>query len=178
MKLRLLPLAALLLMASCGTTRTTTVSSTSANAAYGAASTPGTVTTVFYDQYPGASNITWKPFDPSTAAVDWEMVGWPTLNASDYVVTFDHEGNRSTAWYDANGNWIGTTYEISNMSTVPGRIGNTIRTQYSNYTVESVQRDTWKGNSAYEVKLRNGDRKLKLLVDENGTVLKSKEKID
>ncbi|GAA4341206.1 PepSY-like domain-containing protein [Flaviaesturariibacter amylovorans] len=177
MKLQLLSLAAgLMLMASCGTTRTTTVSSSSANAAYGTA--PGTVTTIFYDQYPGASNITWQAFDPTTAAVDWELVGWPTLTASDYAVTFDHEGNRSTAWYDANGNWIGTTYEIANMGNVPGRIGNTLRTQYSNYTVESVQRDTWKGNSAYEVKLRNGDRKVKLLIDENGNIMKSKEKID
>ena len=34
----------------------------------------------------------------------------------------------------------------------------------------------WKDHLAYEIKLKNGDNKIKLLVDENGNLLKEKNK--
>jgi len=164
------------LLASCGTSRTTTMSSSTNNAAYG---TPSAIGAGFSTQFPGATNIRWSAFDASTAPVDWELNGWPTLTANDYMVTFDQFGNRYYAWYDANGNWIGSSQAVTNFGTLPGRISDMLRTQYNGYTIESVQRESWKGNNnAYEIKMRNFDNKVKLLVDENGAILKMKEKVD
>jgi hypothetical protein len=167
--------AAAILLVACGTSRTSTMSSTSNNAAYGA---PTVITSNFSTQYPGATNITWSSFDSRTAPVDWELNGWPALTSNDYMVTFDQYGNRYNAWYDASGNWVGSTSAVSNFGMLPGRITQMITNQYQGYTIESAHREMWKGNAAYEIKLRNYDNKLKLLVDENGTVLKQKEKVD
>lgn len=163
------------MLASCGTTRSSTMTSTSDNAAYGA---PAAVSSTFTTQYPGATNITWSAYDSRTSPVDWELAGWPALTSSDHMVTFDQYGNRFYAWYDASGNWVGTAQSVTNFGMLPGRVSQMITTQYQGYTIESAQRETWKGMNAYEIKLRNYDNKVKLLVDENGTVLKQKEKVD
>ncbi|WP_165871552.1 PepSY-like domain-containing protein [Flaviaesturariibacter flavus] len=167
--------AAVMLLAACGSSRTSTMSTSSNNAAYGA---PSSVTSAFTTQFPGATNITWSAYDSRTSPVDWELVGWPALTSNDYMVTFDQYGNRYYAWYDSQGNWIGSATAITNMASLPGRISEMITTQYQGYTVETVQRNSWKGHNAYEIKLRNYDKKVKVLVDDNGTVLKQKEKVE
>jgi hypothetical protein len=166
--------AALLLVA-CGTSRTSTMSSTSNNAAYGA---PTVITSAFTTQYPGATNIAWSSYDSRMVPVDWELNGWPTLTSTDYMVTFDQYGNRYYSWYDSDGNWIGTATAVTNMGSLPGRVTELVTNQFQGYTIESAHRETWKGMNAYQLKLRNYDNKIKLLVDESGTILKQKDKAD
>jgi hypothetical protein len=164
---------AALLLTACGSSRTSTMTSTSSNAAYGA---PTVITSNFASQFPGASNITWSAYDSRMVPIDWELNGWPELTSSDYMVTFDQYGNRYYAWYDAGGNWIGSAYNVNNLAVLPGRITEMVTNQFQGYTIESAHRETWKGHTAYQLKLRNYDNKIKLLVDENGTVLKQKDK--
>ncbi|RYY86000.1 MAG: hypothetical protein EOO15_15615 [Chitinophagaceae bacterium] len=176
MKTHLMSLAAaVVLLASCGSSRTTTMSTTTNNAAYGV---PSPVGTSFAGQFPGATNIHWSAYDATVVPVDWELVGWPALTSNDYMVTFDQYGNRYYAWYDNQGNWVGSSYAVTNLGLLPANISNMLGQNYSGYTIESVQREQWKGQAAYELKLRNYDSKVKLLVDENGTVLKQKDKVD
>jgi hypothetical protein len=175
MKLKMLSLAAFTcLLLSCGsTTSTTSNSSTSANDAY---MVPATVQTTFTTQYPTASNVNWSGYDVTVVPVDWELSGWTALDANDHAVTFDLDGNRYYAWYDSDGNWIGSTYAVNDHTTLPAAVNSLITSRYSGYTIDKVQREMWKDHLAYEIKLKNGDNKIKVLVDENGNLLKEKNK--
>jgi hypothetical protein len=172
MKLQLMSLviAAGVLFASC----TTTQQSTSDNAAL---AVPKGIQSTFSMQYPDASAVTWSRFDATTVPIDWEMTGWQALDADDYAVTFTMGRDTYHAWYDANGAWIGSTYGISDLSRVPPSILSMIKQKYPDYTVEKVDRETWKDQIAYEVKLKKADdSKVKLLVSGDGMILKEKLK--
>jgi hypothetical protein len=165
-------LAAALFLFSCGTTSYT---STSANTAY---STPADLQASFSTQYPTATNVIWRAYDEASVPIDWELIGWDPIDARGHMVTFDMDEQQYYAWYDANGNWIGSTYTVKDHTKLPDAVQNLIRDKYSNYTIEKVDQEMWKDQVAYEVKLKGDDKKVKLLVDKDGNVLKEKIKTD
>jgi len=172
MKLQIMSLvaAAGLFFTSC----TTTQQSTSDNAAL---AVPNSITTNFSVQYPDASNVTWGRFDANAVPIDWEMTGWEALDAEDYAVTFSVGNDRYIAWYDANGAWVGTTSAVTDYTRVPANIHNMLKEKYPDYTIDKVERETWKDQLAYEIKLKKADdSKVKLLVSESGIILKEKLK--
>ena len=174
MKLQLMSMvAAITLLLSCGTT--TTTSSTSSNAAM---NVPAGIRASFEGQYPTATNVVWTSYDATVVPiVDWELAGWPVIDAGDYVVRFNMDNQDYYAWYDGGGDWIGTAYVVNDYKTLPDAVTNTINTQFSGYAIEGVQREFWKDKTAYEIKLKkNNDDKVKLLVDANGSILKQKNK--
>ncbi|MGZ3838419.1 MAG: PepSY-like domain-containing protein [Flavisolibacter sp.] len=167
MKFKLMSLvAATVLFFSCGTT----YKSTSSNAAYGL---PSNIRTNFTAMYPDATNVTYTHFDATAAPVDWELNGWNALDTTASAVNFDMGGRKYTAWYDAKGTWVGTAYAL-NYTMLPPAVGTLLQQKYDGYNVESVQKETWKDQTAYEIKLKNDTGKLKLLVDPGGNVLKQK----
>lgn len=168
MKLKLLSLVlATVLFFSCGTTYTSTTS----NAALGL---PENVRNSFVTLYPDATNVTYTKYDAATVPIDWEMTGWTALDAEDYLVNFDQGNQKYYAWFDSNGAWVGTVYAV-NATMLPSAVSTLLKEKYDAYTIESIQRETWKDQSAYEIKLKNAeDAKVKLLVDVNGNILKEK----
>ncbi|MGZ5189722.1 MAG: PepSY-like domain-containing protein [Flavisolibacter sp.] len=171
MKLRILSLLfAVAIVTSCTTTRT----STSENAAY--AGMPAMIRLDFERHYPDATNITWTNYDGSTLPIDWELTDWTALGSDDYVVRFDMGSDNYYAWYDADGTWIGSSNAISSSSILPSAVTTTLNSQYKDYTIESIQKETWKDKTAYELKLVSGDNRVKLLIDSNGTIIKQKDK--
>lgn len=177
MKTRLFRIAAAaaILFAACGTPReTTTLSTTSSNAAY---SVPGNVQTVFVTQYPTATNATWVAYDATLVPIDWELVGWTLLDQGDHAVSFDMNGNRYYAWYDSDGTWVGSTYVVDDYAKLPSAVQSVLNTKYSGYTIQKVHQETWKDHMAYEIKLKKtDDDRIKLIVDEQGNILKEKLK--
>jgi len=171
MKLQIMSLVvAAGLISSCSTTR----QSTSDNAAF---AVPTGIQQNFTVQYPDATSVTWSPFDANNVPIDWELAGWQTLDADDYVVTFNMGNDTYHAWYDANGAWIGTTVGISDLTKLPSNIHNMLKEKYPDYTIVDVDRETWKDQIAYEIKLKKADdTKAKLLVSGSGIVLKEKLK--
>jgi hypothetical protein len=172
MKLQIMSLvvAAGLIFSSC----TTTQQSTSDNAAF---AVPVGIQQNFSVQYPDATNVTWGHFDATTVPIDWEMTGWQALDADDYVVTFNMGNDTYYSWYDANGAWVGTTVGITDYTRLPSNIHNMLKEKYADYTIEDVDRETWKDQIAYEIKLKKADdTKAKLLVSGSGVVLKEKLK--
>ncbi|HYE53256.1 MAG TPA: PepSY-like domain-containing protein [Chitinophagaceae bacterium] len=167
--------AAAVIIAACGTPQnTTTISSTSSNPAY---SIPDNLQTSFTTQYPNATNITWAAYDVAVVPIDWEMTGWTALDASDHAVSFDMDGQRYYAWYDSDGTWIGSTYVVNDYSKLPAAVQSVINTKYSGYTIQKVHQEMWKDQLAYEIKLkRTDDDKVKLIVDNQGNILKEKLK--
>lgn len=171
MKLKIMSLVtAMVLLLSCGSSRNTSTSS------YPAYDVPTGVQTSFTTQYPAATSVTWSAYDAAGVPIDWELTGWPAMTTSDYVVRFNLDNNNYYGWYDANGNWIGSTYVITDYSTLPTAINTTLNNQYPGYTISSVQRESWKDHTGYEIKMNSGDNKVKLLIDDNGNIIKQKTK--
>ncbi|HEX6334706.1 MAG TPA: PepSY-like domain-containing protein [Flavisolibacter sp.] len=173
MKLKLLfMIAAASLLFSCGTTTRT---STGQYEAYGV---PAVIETSFTTQYPNATDVVWSRYDLVAVPIDWELVGWPAMEADDFVVQFNMDNEKYYAWYDSGGEWIGSAYVVADPSTLPAPVTTAVNNRYAGYTIESVQREFWKDQMAYEIKLKQGDTKVKMLVDANGNVLKEKTKVD
>jgi hypothetical protein len=153
------------------TTNTTTGTSSS----YASVDVPSNTRTTFETKYPSATNVQWSRYNTTTAApVEWDMAGWPMLDTSDYVVTFDWDGYDYYAWYDEGGNWIGSTYTMTDHSKLPSSVNSAIQSQFAGYSIVEVDREMDKNRSAYEVELQKGDEKIKVLFDDNGKVIKKK----
>ncbi|HKC35071.1 MAG TPA: PepSY-like domain-containing protein [Chitinophagaceae bacterium] len=128
-------------------------------------------------QYPAATNIIWSSYDPNVVILnDWDMAGWTLIDADDYVVRFDMDNEKYYAWYDSNGEWIGTAYVVNDYTTLPDMVRSTIKSKYPGYTISSVNKEFHKDRIAYEIVLKDGDTKQVVLMDLNGVVLKSKMK--
>jgi hypothetical protein len=169
MKLKaLLAVAALGVMAACNTpyraTDTTVVEA------------PDGVRTTFTTQYPTATNIVWNTYDPAMVPVDWELSGWGPLDRDDYLVRFDLDSENYYAWYDSDGNWVGSAYAVRDLSTVPAEVNNAVKNQFADYTISSVNREFHKDRMVYEVEAKNSTNKVKLLVDAEGNIIKQKTK--
>lgn len=171
MKSKILSLlaAAGIFLASC----TTTYNSTSDGAAYNV-NVPAGIRSSFAISYPDAANVVWNSYDMNNVPIDWELSGWNTLSANDYAVTFNMGNDQYYAWYDANGNLIGTATVVSDFSKVPYVVTNMLHDQYSGYTIDWIGREIVGSKTNYEVKLSQGDQKIKLLVDSEGNILKQK----
>jgi len=167
-----LVVAAGLLMASCGTT----YNSTSDNAAYNV-TVPSGIRSDFAVAYPDATNVTWNRYDATLVPIDWELSGWSALDADDYTVSFNMGNDMYYAWYDSNGNLVGTAYAVTDHTKLPYSVHTTLREKYPDYSIETVQREIYRSQTAYELKLKKADdTKIKLLLDSNGNVLKEKLK--
>jgi len=173
MKLKILSLvaAAGLFLASCGTTYNTT----SDNAAYNV-NVPTNIRSSFAIAYPDATAVVWNAYDMNNVPIDWELAGWNTLGSDAYAVTFNMGNDQYYGWYDANGNLIGTATVVTDYTKVPYVVTNTLHDKYTGYTIDWIGREIVGSKTNYEVKLSQGDTKIKLLVDSNGNVIREKVK--
>ena len=138
---------------------------------------PEGIRTSFVTQYPTASNVVWSHYDPTVVSiVDWELNGWQPLNESDYTVRFYQDNDEYYAYYDDNGDWVGTVYVLRDYHTMPVVINDAITTRYPGYTITTVNKEFQKDRVAYEVELKNSTTKVKLLVDSNGNIIKERSK--
>jgi hypothetical protein len=162
--------ATIFLLAACSSRK---MASTSTNNAY---NVPTSVQTNFRTQYPDASNVTWSHYDAANVPIDWDVTDWTVLSPRDYTVTYDMGGNKYYSWYDANGNWVGSSYGITDYNNgLPGTVNTAIANRYSGYKIDKANKVLWKDRTAYNVKLKNGDDKVKLLIDQDGNIIKEKK---
>lgn len=178
---------ALIAFSSCGensTSETTTkdtvagASNTASTPAPSPVNVPEATKTHFESKYSNASNVTWSNYNEPVSTIEWEWTAWPVLDANDYVVSYDWNGMDYYAWYDQDGNWIGSSGTMADISGLPTAVSNTVKKEFSGYTVTSVDKENDKDREAYEVKMEKGDDKMKALISSDGTVLKKKGKVD
>jgi hypothetical protein len=138
---------------------------------------PSGTQAAFIAQYPSASNVVWTHYDQAMVMpIDWDMAGWTALDERDYVVRFNVNNEDYYAWYDENGDWIGTAYVVKDYKTMPTIVSDAVSRQFPGYTISGVTRQFQKQTALYEVELKNSDTKVKLLVDGNGNIVKQKSK--
>jgi hypothetical protein len=131
----------------------------------------------FIDQYPNSSNVAWSYYDPNVVVInEWELTGWETLDQSDYVVRFDMDNENYYAWYDSDGNWIGTAYVVKDFNTLPSLVSTSVRNKYPMHTITGVNREYYSDRMLYEIVVKKDDQKVVMLVDANGNIVKEKIK--
>ena len=138
---------------------------------------PEPTKTSFETKYPNVSNVYWSQYEP-VSTFDWEWAGWEKMDTADYVVTYKMDNNDYWTWYDDDNNWIGTVTTLTNFSGLPDAVNNTIQSNFPDYTIVSVDKENDKNRTAYEIELSKGEDKMKALIDENGSILKKKGKVD
>ena len=154
---------------------------TACSSTYRAADTGFVVSTdvsnAFNTQYPSATNIVWNAYDPNVVILnDWDMAGWTVIDVDDYAVQFDMDGEKYYAWYDSNGEWIGSAVAVNDFTRLPDMVRSEIKSKYPGYTISSVNKEFHKDRVAYEIVLKDDNTKQVVLMDLNGVVLKSKVK--
>jgi len=138
---------------------------------------PAVTRTAFTTQYPTATNVVWTKYDAAIAVpIDWEMAGWTVLDANDYLVRFNLDNENYYAWYDSDGNWIGSVYTMRDHSQLPSVVSTVVNSKYPGYTITDVDREFQKDKMVYEIELKKDGSKVKLLVDGDGNVIKEKVK--
>ncbi|MBC7946575.1 MAG: PepSY-like domain-containing protein [Chitinophagaceae bacterium] len=140
---------------------------------------PEATRTSFAAKYPQAADVSWSyHYDTDNMPIDWELAGWPTLDTSYYVATFDQGSDDYWVWYDDNGDWFATVTEVSDHASLPAAVNKTVKSQFAGYTIVSIDKENDKNRTAYEIQMENGEDKMKALIAENGQVLKKKGKVD
>lgn len=180
MKLRnYLSIAALAALAACGTPYQATDTSTTDTGTTTTTTVvvPDATRTAFTTQYPTASNVVWTNYDAAaTLPIDWELSGWSTLDAQDHLVRFDMDNENYYAWYDSDGNWVGSAFVMKDYTQLPAAVNTVVTSKYSGYNITSVNREFQKDRVAYEIEMKKDDSKVKLLVDKDGNIIKEKTK--
>lgn len=174
------PVLLCIMAAGCESTRPMTTATTTTDADGNTVTyitAPAALQTSFTTRYPGATNARWSNYDSRYAPVDWELTDWQALNSKDYTVSYDMDGNKYYSWYNANGDWIGSSYGMTNYNGLPASVNSAISSRYPGYTISGVQNEFWRDRNAYQIELKNGNSKTKLLIDANGNVLKEKTKM-
>lgn len=172
MKLRILILiAGVAILASCGPSYRVTDKSTVSKDTIGV---PADVKAAFSTQYPTAGNVVWSTYDASaTPIVDWDLNGW-TAGDGAYLVTYSLNNDTYYSWYTATGDWIGTAYTMNDYKSLPPAVSATLNDKFNGYSITSLNREMKKDQMAYELQLKNGDMKAKVLIDDNGNIIKQK----
>ncbi len=136
---------------------------------------PQATRTSFESKYPNASNVRWSKYDNSVdkSTMDHSDVRY-NLDANDYEVRFNIDNADYVAWYD-DGNWIYTTSRVTDPSTLPAAVSNRIKKDYPDYTIVETDKENDKDRTMYEVELEKGSDKVKLMIAENGDIIKKKD---
>ncbi len=155
---------------------TTTTTNEGMNPVISTSEVPVGIRTTFEEKYPQATNVRWQYYRPAVEPyyIDWTWTGWPTLDTTDYVAMYTWDGTDYMSWYDDQGTWVGTVATVTDHSSLPAAVNNTINTQYKGYTITSVKKENDKDRTAYEVTLESGTDHARLLIDENGNIMKKK----
>lgn len=178
-KFHLFAMAGIVLLASCKNSTSekdevndstaTVTTSTTDNAKVEA---PAAAKTSFESKYQGATNVRWQYHRPDLYKFEWDWSGWPALDESDYAVNYNWNGADYWAWYDQDGNWIGTVTNVSDHSSLPAAVNKTVQAQFAGKTIESIDMENDKDKTAYEIKFNDGS---KALIDANGNIMKKKD---
>lgn len=152
------------------------VNNSSTAGSAGTFSVPSTYQSAFSTRYPKASNVQWSRYSSTDVPIDWELTDWAKMDNDDYVVRYNIGTDPYYSWYDSEGNWVGTSAAMKNTSGLPSAINTMLANKYKGYTISSAHTEYWKDRTAYEIEMKSGTTKVKLLVDANGNVIKEKTK--
>jgi len=99
-------------------------------------------------------------------------VSWGKENDKEWEAEFTFEGNKISANFTSDGNWVETEREIQ-VSQLPKGVKDAIQKQYPNWKItETDKTDTAKNGIIYEADIKSGAQKKEVAFKEDGTVVK------
>ena len=137
---------------------------------------PDNVRTAFQTKYPNATGVSWSAYRQPYDRINWDWTGWPTMDTNYYAVNYKNENRSFWSWWDRNNNWIGSTSVLEDSTMLPDPVKKTIKNSYAGYKITSIDEENDKNRTAYEIKLEKGDARARILVDQNGKILKKDTK--
>lgn len=117
---------------------------------------PAAVKTAFSKKFPNVKKVKWD----KEGKTEWEA-------------EFEIGEKDMSANFDLQGNWKETETDLEN-DEVPAVVLSTIKTQFPGYKVKEAAFTETPAYSAYEIDIKNGDKKMEVTIDKSGKVL-SKE---
>ena len=138
---------------------------------------PEQVKSSFQKKYPDVRDVSWSRYEP-VSTFDWDWTGWPVMDTADYVARFNYNNHDYWAWFDSEYNWVGAVATVSDFNGLPAAVNKVISRDYAGYTIETVDQEFDKNRTAYEIDMVKGQDKMKLLIDENGKIMKKKAVTD
>ena len=116
---------------------------------------PNAVTATFNSKFPNATSVKW----------DKE-------NAHEYEASFDWNGAKHSANFNDTGEWLETESPIT-FSQLPAKVQDAFNASHKGTTVKAVAKiETSKGQTSYEVEIKQGLKTAELFYDANGSVVK------
>lgn len=132
------------------------------------------VQTKFIEKYPTASNVQWMRYeDVPVTDKDWALSDWAPYDTMNYAARYTIDSTSYWSWYTPQGDWISTESTIHS-SEVPAAVNKTLQSQFADYAITFVNKENYKNRTAYKIKMENGDDKMKVVIDENGKIMKQK----
>ena len=117
--------------------------------------TPNAVTTTFNQKFPNASNVKW----------DKE-------NAHEYEASFVWKGEKHSANFNDTGEWLETESPIT-FNQLPEKVQTAFNASHKVTTIKAVAKiETSKGQTQYEVEIKQGLKTVEFFYDANGSVIK------
>ncbi|MBP9790188.1 MAG: PepSY-like domain-containing protein [Bacteroidia bacterium] len=117
--------------------------------------TPNAVTITFNQKFPNASNVKW----------DKE-------NAYEYEASFVWKGEKHSANFNVTGEWLETESPIT-FNQLPEKVQTAFNASHKVTTIKAVAKiETSKGQTQYEVEIKQGLKTVEFFYEANGSVIK------
>ncbi|MEJ7694387.1 PepSY-like domain-containing protein [Daejeonella sp.] len=117
--------------------------------------TPKAVTTAFNQKFPNASNVKW----------DKE-------NAHEYEASFDWKGQKHSANFNDTGEWLETESPIT-FNQLPEKVKKAFNASHKGKITKTVAKiETSKGQTQYEVEVKQGLKTVEFFYNANGSIIK------
>jgi hypothetical protein len=99
-------------------------------------------------------------------------VKWGKESAKEYEAEFKINGKSISANFLTDGTWVETEAEITGAE-IPDMVANAVNTKHPGATLLKVYKiETAKGKTTYEAEIKSGNKKLELIINEDGKVIK------
>jgi hypothetical protein len=137
--------------------------------------TPEMIESSFAVQYPNATNVVWVNYDPVVISpMDWQLVGYTTLDANARLVHFNQDNQNYYVLYDQTGYRVASAYVLTDFTVLPASVNDVLHIRYPGYTITGLSRVTLNSRNdqmAYAVELKKWYYTGRILIDDNGNVI-------
>lgn len=117
---------------------------------------------------PGPVQKAFEQKFPNAASVKWEKE-----NAHEYEASFTWKGEKYSANFSDNGEWLETETLVA-FNMLPGKVQSAFTSVHKSETAKAVSKiETSKGTVKYEIEFRQGVKTIELFYDQDGKELKN-----
>lgn len=104
-----------------------------------------------------------------------EKVKWDRESDTEWEAEFKMDGNKMSAVFDSNGNWLETETETAKKD-IPEAVSATLSREFGDYDIEEVEFIENSEYKGFEIMLEKDEADISLVIDEQGNIIKKEVK--